>query len=65
MVKHSIEGAVAGGAATMQAGPITAYRDAAARAGKHIKLGENLQIGLHFHLARSREQAVSRDHPDL
>ena len=42
----------------MQAGPITAYRDAAARAGKHLELGADLQIGLHFHLARSREQAV-------
>ena len=33
MVKHGIKGAVGGGAATMQQGPITAYRDAAARAG--------------------------------
>ncbi|HYZ41317.1 MAG TPA: hypothetical protein VE687_11940, partial [Stellaceae bacterium] len=51
-------GAVGGGAATMQAGPITAYRDAAARAGRDLKLGENLQLGLHFHLARTREQAI-------
>src|SRR5262252_3813305 len=58
MVKHNIKGAVGGGAATMQAGPITGYRDAAERAGKHLKLGENLQLGLHFHLARTREQAV-------
>src|SRR5580704_2083330 len=58
MVKHGIKGAVGGGAATMQAGPITGYRDAAARVGKHLKLGENLQLGLHIHLAKTREQAV-------
>ena len=58
MVKHGIKGAVGGGAATMQAGPIQAYQDAAARAGKHLKLGENLQLGLHFYLAKTREQAV-------
>ena len=58
MVKHGIKGAVGGGAATMQAGPITGYRDAAARVGKHLKLGENLQLGLHIHLAKTREQAI-------
>src|SRR5947199_10569139 len=58
MVRHGIKGAVGGGAATMQAGPITGYREAAARAGKELKLGENLQLGLHFHLAKTREQAV-------
>jgi alkanesulfonate monooxygenase SsuD/methylene tetrahydromethanopterin reductase-like flavin-dependent oxidoreductase (luciferase family) len=35
MVKHDIKGAVGGGAATMAEGPISAYRDAAARAGKN------------------------------
>jgi hypothetical protein len=42
----------------MQAGPITAYREAAARAAKELALGENLQIGLHFHLVKTREQAI-------
>src|SRR5439155_21014477 len=58
MVRYGIKGAVGGGAATLQAGPITAYRDAAARVGKHLELGENLQLGLHFHLAKTREQAI-------
>src|SRR6201984_1092380 len=58
MVKHGIKGAVGGGAATMQAGPITGYQEAAARVGRHLKLGENLQLGLHIHLAKTREQAV-------
>jgi alkanesulfonate monooxygenase SsuD/methylene tetrahydromethanopterin reductase-like flavin-dependent oxidoreductase (luciferase family) len=63
MVKHGIKGAVGGGAATMQAGPIAAYRDAALRAGKELALGENLQLGLHFHLARNREQAIREIKP--
>ena len=63
MVKHNIKGAVGGGAATMQAGPITAYRDAAARAGKDLKLGENLMIGVFIHLADSKEKAVKALRP--
>jgi alkanesulfonate monooxygenase SsuD/methylene tetrahydromethanopterin reductase-like flavin-dependent oxidoreductase (luciferase family) len=58
MVRNGIKGAVGGGAATMEAGPITGYRDAAARLGKELQLGENLQLGLHLHIARSREQAI-------
>jgi alkanesulfonate monooxygenase SsuD/methylene tetrahydromethanopterin reductase-like flavin-dependent oxidoreductase (luciferase family) len=58
MIRHGIKGAVGGGAATMQQGPITAYRDAAARAGIELKLGENLMIGIFFHLADSREKAL-------
>ena len=65
MVKHGIKGAVGGGAATMQAGPITGYQEAAARAGKHLKLGENLQLGLHFHLAQDPRAGGPRDHADL
>jgi alkanesulfonate monooxygenase SsuD/methylene tetrahydromethanopterin reductase-like flavin-dependent oxidoreductase (luciferase family) len=58
MVRHGIKGAVGGGAATMADGPIQAYRDAAARAGKDLKLGENLTVGIFFYLADSREQAI-------
>ncbi|HUZ62241.1 MAG TPA: LLM class flavin-dependent oxidoreductase [Acetobacteraceae bacterium] len=58
MVRHGIRGMVGGGAATMAEGPITGYRDAAARAGKELKLGENLGIGIFFHLATTREQAI-------
>jgi alkanesulfonate monooxygenase SsuD/methylene tetrahydromethanopterin reductase-like flavin-dependent oxidoreductase (luciferase family) len=63
MVKHNIKGAVGGGAATMQGGPIIAYQEAAARAGKQLALGENLQIGLHFHLARTQDQAIREIKP--
>jgi len=57
MFKHGIKGAVGGGAATMQAGR-SRYQEAAARVGKHLKLGEKLQLGLHIHLAKTREQAA-------
>ena len=63
MVKHGIKGAVGGGAATLQQGPIKAYQDAAARAGKDWKLGENLMLGIFFHLADSKEKAVKALRP--
>jgi alkanesulfonate monooxygenase SsuD/methylene tetrahydromethanopterin reductase-like flavin-dependent oxidoreductase (luciferase family) len=63
MVRHGIKGAVGGGAATLQQGPITAYRDAAARAGQDLKLGQNLMLGIFFYLADSREKAVAALRP--
>jgi alkanesulfonate monooxygenase SsuD/methylene tetrahydromethanopterin reductase-like flavin-dependent oxidoreductase (luciferase family) len=63
MVKHGIKGAVGGGAATLQQGPITAYREAAARAGQDLQLGENLMLGIFFHLADSKEKAVAALRP--
>jgi alkanesulfonate monooxygenase SsuD/methylene tetrahydromethanopterin reductase-like flavin-dependent oxidoreductase (luciferase family) len=58
MIRHDIKGMVGGGAATMAEGPIKAFQDAAHRAGKNWKLGENLGIGIFFYLADSKEQAV-------
>ncbi len=58
MIRHGIKGAVGGGAATMAEGPIQGYRDAAARAGLDLELGENLTIGIFFYLADTKEQAV-------
>src|SRR4051794_24734060 len=63
MIKHGIKGAVGGGAATLQQGPITAYRDAAARAGQDLKLGENLMLGIFVYLADSQEKAVAALRP--
>jgi alkanesulfonate monooxygenase SsuD/methylene tetrahydromethanopterin reductase-like flavin-dependent oxidoreductase (luciferase family) len=63
MVKHGIKGAVGGGAATLQQGPITAYRDAAARVGLDLKLGENLMLGIFIYLADSKEKAVAALRP--
>src|SRR5262249_8171775 len=63
MIKYDIKGAVGGGAATMQDGPVQAYQQAAARAGKNLKLGENLMVGIFFHLAKTREQALREIRP--
>src|SRR6201981_3920857 len=63
MVKYGIKGAVGGGAATMERGPITAFQEAGHRAGKDWKLGENLMIGIVVHLADSRAQALKEITP--
>jgi alkanesulfonate monooxygenase SsuD/methylene tetrahydromethanopterin reductase-like flavin-dependent oxidoreductase (luciferase family) len=63
MVKHRIKGIVGGGSATMAESPIVAYRDAAQRAGLDWQLGENLAIGVSFHLAETREQAIREATP--
>src|ERR1700735_1956624 len=63
MVRHGIKGAVGGGAATLQQGPITAYRDAAARVGMDLKLGENLMLGIFFHLDDTKEKAIKALRP--
>ncbi|MGH7095518.1 MAG: LLM class flavin-dependent oxidoreductase [Stellaceae bacterium] len=63
MVRHGIKGAVGGGAATMQAGPIQGYQAAAERAGKHLKLGENLTLGIHYLVANTRDEALRRITP--
>src|SRR3989441_3605294 len=55
MVRHGIKGAVGGGAATMQAGPITGYPDAAARAGKPPALRGKLPPSLSFHTPKAPE----------
>src|SRR5262249_61332894 len=57
-VRHGINGSIGGGAATMDEDPIQGYREAAARAGQDLKLGENLCLGIFFYLADSRERAI-------
>ena len=47
-----------GGAASLQEGPIQAFKEAGARAGHELTLGEDLCLGLHFYLAETRERAV-------
>ncbi len=63
MIRHGIKGAVGGGAATMSDGPIQAYRDAAARAGHELALGEDLTVGIFCHLADTPEQALEEITP--
>ena len=40
-----------------------AYRDAAARAGRRLQLGEDLAVGLGLYVADSREEAIRRCEP--
>ena len=63
MVKHRIKGIVGGGSATMSSAPIEAYRDAAQRAGLDWQAGENLIIGVSFHIAETQEKAIREATP--
>jgi len=47
----------------MAEGPFHGYREAAARAGKNLKLGENLCLGIFIHLAETREKAIREIKP--
>jgi alkanesulfonate monooxygenase SsuD/methylene tetrahydromethanopterin reductase-like flavin-dependent oxidoreductase (luciferase family) len=58
MVKHGIKGIIGGGAATMAEGPVYGYREAAARAGKDLALGEGLCLSIFIYLAETREKAI-------
>ena len=63
MVKHGIKGVVGGGSALMSEGPMAAYRDALGRAGIEAKLGEGLAVGVNFHLADTKAQAIKEATP--
>ncbi|MFT5393066.1 MAG: alkanesulfonate monooxygenase SsuD [Gammaproteobacteria bacterium] len=63
MAKHGIKGIVGGGSALMAEGPVIAYQDAWKRAGHDVKLGENLCIGLNYHIADTQEQAIKEATP--
>jgi hypothetical protein len=63
MIKHRIKGIIGGGAATMAEGPIKGYQQAAARAGIDLALGEDLCLGIFFHLAETREKALREATP--
>jgi alkanesulfonate monooxygenase SsuD/methylene tetrahydromethanopterin reductase-like flavin-dependent oxidoreductase (luciferase family) len=63
MIKHRIKGIIGGGSALMAEAPIYAYREAAQRAGIDLKLGEDLCIGVSFHLADTREKAMREATP--
>jgi alkanesulfonate monooxygenase SsuD/methylene tetrahydromethanopterin reductase-like flavin-dependent oxidoreductase (luciferase family) len=42
----------------MAEGPVHGYREAAARAGRDLALGQDLCLGIFFHLAETREKAI-------
>ena len=65
MARYGIKGMIGGGAAAGGAhdATATAWRDALARAGRDTELGEDLIIGLVFHIAESKEQAIAEARP--
>ena len=63
MVKHGIKGVIGGGSALLAESSVRAFQEAHARAGIETKLGENLCFGISFHLAPTREQAISEARP--
>ena len=60
MASHGIQGVVGGGSAEGGAmhKVVLAWRDAHARRGQHLELGERLCFGFHFYIADSREQGA-------
>ena len=60
MAKHGIKGIIGGGVAEGGAmhRVVEAFRDAYARRGVDLELGENLSFGFHFYLADSKEKAM-------
>ena len=65
MVKHNMKGIIGGGAAAGGATDrvMEAWRDAHARAGRDIELGENLSIGYTVYIAESEEKAIEEARP--
>ena len=65
MAKHGIKGIIGGGVAEGGATHkvIEAWRDALARAGRETELGTDLCIGVHFHIAETREKATKEAAP--
>lgn len=63
MVKHGIKGIVGGGSAFMAEKSILAFREAKLRAGIEAAPGEDMCVGIVFHLAPTREQAIEEARP--
>ena len=63
MAKHGMKGIVGGGSALMAERPIIAFQEANARAGRDLALGQNLCLGLNFHIAETREKAIREATP--
>lgn len=65
MARHGIKGIIGGGAAPGGAPGkvVEAFRDAQAQVGRETELGENLIVGIVFHIAENREKAVAEATP--
>ena len=65
MARHGIKGVIGGGAAGGGAASktVVAWQEAQARRGRQTKLGENLVVGIMFHIAETEEQAINEARP--
>lgn len=63
MAKHRIKGIIGGGSALMAEAPIFAFHEALERAGIDAQPGSDLCLGISFHLAETREQAIREATP--
>lgn len=63
MMKYGIKGIIGGGSALMAESSVTAFQAAHERAGRKTELGEDLCFGISYHLAPTREQAISEARP--
>lgn len=63
MAKHGIKGMVTLNGEKITDQVFRAYRDACARYGRHLELGQDLILGLGFYMAETREEAIRRVEP--
>ena len=63
LAKHDLKGMVTLNGERITDQVFHAYRDACARHGREKRLGEDLCLGLGFHMAESKEEAIRRVEP--
>ena len=63
MMKYGIKGIIGGGSALLLNSSITKFHEAHLRAGKESQHGTDLCLGITFHLADTKEQAIKEARP--
>jgi alkanesulfonate monooxygenase SsuD/methylene tetrahydromethanopterin reductase-like flavin-dependent oxidoreductase (luciferase family) len=63
IARHGIKGMVTLNGERLTDQVFRAYRDACARHGRHLELGQDLCLGLGFYMAESREDAIRKIEP--
>jgi len=63
IARHGIKGMVTLNGEKLTDQVFRAYRDACAKYGRQLQLGQNLCLGLGFYMAESREEAIRRVEP--
>ena len=61
MAKHGMSGIIGGGSSEVGAmdKAVQGFKEAYARAGLELQLGERLSIGFHYHIAETQEKAMA------